>query len=196
MKLLLATQNLGKQKEMQALLQDLGIEVILPASDIDVEETGETFEENAFLKAKGFSDMHDGMLTLADDSGLVVDALNGRPGVYSKRYGKDDHDRNIKLLLEMEGQEDRTAHFVCVMCLHGEGVDQCMEGKVSGTIGYEIAGESGFGFDPVFIPDGHTQTFAELGQEVKNQVSHRARALEKVKEVLSELVNADNPSHR
>lgn len=187
MKLLIATQNKGKQKEILQMVQDLDFECVFPDGDFDVEETGETFEENAFLKAKAFSEKY-GMMALADDSGLVVNALNGRPGVYSKRYGDNDLDRNTKLLLEMENHQDRSAYFIAVMCLYGEGVDQCFEGKVEGSIAQEIRGKEGFGYDPIFIPEGYEKTFAELGQDVKNTLSHRARALEKVKGELSTLV--------
>lgn len=190
MNLLLATQNPGKLREIQAILRDLDITVIAPSTDFDVEETGETFEENAWLKAKGFSEKFD-ILTLSDDSGLIVDALDGRPGVYSKRYGKDDDERITKLLLEMEGKEDRSARFISVMCLHGEGIDQCFEGTVEGTIAQEARGKEGFGYDPIFIPEGYEKTFAQLGNEVKNKLSHRARAMEKVKGYLRDKLQGE-----
>lgn len=189
MKLLLATQNQGKLKEMQEILKDLPIEVITPSEDFDVEETGTTFEENSLLKAKAFSEKYDGILTLADDSGLVVDALDGRPGVYSKRYGTDDLDRNTKLLKELEDKADRTAHFLCVMCLFGKDVNRSVEGRVTGQIGLEMKGNQGFGYDPIFIPDGFDKTFAELSSEEKNQISHRGRAMDKVRNILEEMVN-------
>lgn len=183
MQLLLATQNKGKQREIQEMLADLDIQVLLPEEDFDVEETGKTFEENAFLKARSFSE-HFGMMTLADDSGLVVDALDGRPGVYSKRYGSSDEHRNQKLLVEMKGKENRAARFVCVICLHSADISQCFEGKVEGRIAEEVKGADGFGYDPIFIPEGYDKTFAELGTDVKNTMSHRGNALKKVREYL------------
>lgn len=186
MKLLLATQNSGKIAEIRQMLAGVSVEIVVPERDLAVEETGESFEENAFLKAKAYSDAHEGILALADDSGLLVDALNGQPGVFSKRYGDTDLERNQKLLAEMEIKESRAARFIAVLCMYGSGVSECFEGKVEGSIAHEMRGEKGFGYDPVFIPDGYEQTFAELGSEVKNHLSHRARALEKVKEWLEE----------
>lgn len=188
-KLLLATQNQGKINEIKQILHDLQIEVMTADPDFDVEETGATFEENALLKANGFSQKYPGVLVLADDSGLIVDALDGRPGVYSKRYGSSDFERNTKLLAELKNIEEnkRTARFVSVMALVGVGVRQVFEGTVEGTISTEIRGQNGFGYDPVFIPAGYEQTFAELGTDVKNTMSHRARALEKVKYYLEKV---------
>ena len=186
MKLLLATQNQGKIKELTDMLSAWKeeIEIIVPEAMEDVEETGTTFEENARIKAMAFAHLFPSMVAIADDSGLVVDALDGRPGVYSKRYGKDDDDRNSKLLQEMEGKKNRKAKFVASICLYGAGIDECFSGEVHGKIGFEPKGNNGFGYDPVFIPNGHKESFAELGTEVKNTMSHRSRALEKVKEFL------------
>lgn len=191
--LLIATRNLGKLTEFKQLISDTGFEIV-SLNDIgidplfDVEETGETFADNASLKAKGFSQKSK-LLALADDSGLAVDALGGRPGVYSRRYGPTDEARNLKLLEELKDipVEKRVARFVCVMALYNPSTDsiQTVEGRVEGRISEEIRGNQGFGYDPVFIPDeGNGRTFAELGTDFKNTVSHRARALQKIKILL------------
>jgi XTP/dITP diphosphohydrolase len=187
MEILLATQNKGKIKEIQEMLSGLPFTVIVPDSDFDVEETGTTFEENARLKAKAFSEQFGNKLALADDSGLVVDALEGRPGVYSKRYGSSDQDRNTKLLSELEQIDDekRSARFISVIALFGQGIDEVFEGRVEGKIAKSIRGNQGFGYDPIFIPEGYEQTFGELGSEVKNTLSHRAMALKQVLEFLT-----------
>ena len=147
-----------------------------------VEETGTTFMENATLKAVEISKQVPG-LVLSDDSGLEVDALGGAPGVYSSRYaGEDGNDsaNNTKLLHELDGVGDRTARFRCVMVLAENGkVLASFDGSVEGHIIHQLHGQGGFGYDPLFTPDGFTQTFAELGEDIKNGFSHRARALEK-----------------
>lgn len=189
MKLLLATQNPGKQKEMQELLKDVDVQVLLPTNENDVEETGTTFEENARLKSSALFQLQPDMFVVADDSGLAVDALNGRPGVYSKRYGVSDKDRIEKLLAELitVPEEKRSAKFVCVLSLLGPGIDEVFTGEVQGKIAFQAQGEHGFGYDPIFVPDGYDRTFSQLGKEVKNTVSHRAKALEKLKVFLKNL---------
>ncbi len=182
----IATQNPGKIREFQALLKDIEGELILPGEMEDIEETGTTFEENARIKAKAVAEKFQGMVAIADDSGLVVDALDGRPGVYSKRYGENDADRIQKLLAELKNISNRKAKFVCVICVYGNGIDECFTGDIAGMIG-EPKGSKGFGYDPIFIPEGYTQTFAELGNEVKNTISHRSRAMEKAKDFLKKL---------
>lgn len=147
-----------------------------------VEETGTTFLENATLKAVEISKRVPG-LVLSDDSGLEVDTLGGAPGVYSSRYaGEDGNDsaNNTKLLHELDGVGDRTARFHCVMVLAENGkVLGSFDGAVEGHIIHQLHGQGGFGYDPLFMPDGFTQTFAELGEDIKHGFSHRARALEK-----------------
>lgn len=184
-KIMIATQNKGKQKEFAQLLSELDVELVFPPDDMDVEETGETLEENAWLKAKAYAEKFD-TIAVADDSGLLVDALDGRPGVYSKRYGATDEERNTKLLLEMEGKEERDAHFACVICVAGQGWEGCFEGKVYGSIAQTAQGTHGFGYDPIFIPEGYQDTFAELGVEEKNKISHRAIALQQFREFVEE----------
>ncbi len=182
-KLLVATGNSHKTDEIRTILgrdyevSDLNSYPNLPA----VEETGVTFLENATLKAVEISRQISG-LVLSDDSGLEVDALNGEPGVYSSRYaGKDGDDEanNTKLLAELDRRGGvRSARFRCVMVLAEDGkLLAHFEGAVEGSIISEKRGSGGFGYDPLFVPDGFEHTFAELGEEVKNKLSHRARAM-------------------
>ena len=185
--LLIATRNIHKTEEIAAMLgeryevKDLKSFPEAP----EIEETGETFLENSRLKAVGISEVFDG-LVLADDSGLEVDALNGDPGVHSARYAGahgDDAGNNAKLLRELAGVADseRTARFRCTMVLAKQGeVLANFSGAVEGRIRDEEEGEGGFGYDPLFIPEGHEASFASLPAEVKNGMSHRARALEQV----------------
>jgi len=185
LKLLVATGNSHKTGEIRAMLgagydiSDLKSHPELPS----VEESGTTFLENATLKAVEISKRVPG-LVLSDDSGLEVDALDGAPGVYSSRYaGEDGNDsaNNTKLLHELDGVGDRTARFRCVMVLAENGkVLVSFDGAVEGHIIHQLHGQGGFGYDPLFMPDGFTQTFAQLGEDIKNGFSHRARALDKV----------------
>ncbi len=189
-KLIVASHNDDKVAEIKSLLAPLHIEV-QSAKELrlgEVEETGRTFEENAKIKANTLSLMC-GLPCLADDSGLCIDALDSRPGVYSARYAPN---RNFKegaemLLKEMKetGKENRKAHFSCCMALACPNKKvKVFKGRVDGKIADKPRGSKGFGYDPIFIPEGYEQTFAELGDEVKNQISHRRRALEKfIKEI-------------
>ena len=193
MKLVLATNNPDKIREMKNLLEDLPIE-IMTAGDFsdfpEIEETGTTFEENAVLKAEGIF-RATGLAALADDSGLEVDHLNGAPGVYSSRYagpGCTYDDNNRKLLAEMAGvpREKRTARFRCVIAIcFGEGDTQVVEGKAEGYITErKSTAIHGFGYDPVFFYPPHGKTFAELTLEEKNKISHRGLALGAAREIL------------
>lgn len=186
--LLIASQNQGKVKEIKEIMADLPIEVISAPDDFDVDETGTTFEENALLKARAYHERHPQYLVLADDSGLAVDALDGRPGVYSKRYANSDPERMGKLIEELDQVEEkkRTARFISSLALVGPGIEEVFEGSVEGKIAHSMAGTEGFGYDPVFIPEGYDRTFAQLGSDVKNTLSHRAKALKKVKAFLRE----------
>ncbi len=184
-KILFASSNRGKLAEIKALLPE-GFELLNPADagfDSEIEETGKTFEENAEIKAKVLFE-HTGIPSFADDSGLEVEALKGAPGVRSARYGGDNSNsqtNNILLLKNMEGKKNRKARFVCVICLiSSAGKILLFEGTVNGSIANEARGDKGFGYDPVFIPDGYDQTFAELGSEVKNKMSHRTAAFNKM----------------
>jgi len=197
-KLLIATHNAGKIREYQSLLADLPLEVVsLDEADVDwdVEETGQTFAENAILKASTYA-RATGLWTWADDSGLEVDALNGAPGVYSARYaGPDasDRDRYLKLIRELQamGPADRSARFRCVVavCLP-DGETLTTEGAVEGQIIDTPRGSHGFGYDPVFLLPGEGVTMAELDQAAKNQISHRGRAARAAKERLIALIEA------
>lgn len=192
MKLVLASKNQKKMKEMSQILSHLGVEVCLQADvgvDIEVEETGTTFEENSLLKARAVMEAT-GLPAIADDSGLCVDALNGAPGVYSARYGGeglDDAGRYRLLLENMKGQSPRTARFVSVItCCFPNGDVLTARGECEGTIAFAPMGEGGFGYDPVFFLPGLKKTFAQLTAEEKNAISHRGKALEVFKAKLEE----------
>ena len=184
-KLLVATGNSHKTDEIRAILgagyvvSDLKAHPELP----EVEETGTTFLENATLKAVEISKQVEGLI-LSDDSGLEVDALDGEPGVYSSRYAGEagnDAANNKKLLPELQGEDSRTARFRCVMVLAQDGeVLASFDGAVEGRMLSELHGEGGFGYDPLFVPVGYDQTFSQLSEEIKNQLSHRAVAMQKV----------------
>jgi XTP/dITP diphosphohydrolase len=183
-RLLLATRNYKKLEEMQAILGPAGIEV-LPSSEFpevdEPEEHGETFAENARHKALWYS-QHTGLPALADDSGLMVDALGGRPGVRSSRYAATDQERNAKLLAEMADVPamQRTARFVCAMALaDGGAVVAEAQGVFEGAIGYTLRGAFGFGYDPVFVL-GDGRHLAELPPESKNRISHRGLAMQRI----------------
>lgn len=184
MKVVLASQNRHKLEEMQNILGALGMEVMLERDagvDVEVEETGTTFAENSLLKAHAVFDAT-GLATVADDSGLMVDALGGAPGVYSARYGglHTDAERIALLLENMKDvpEEARTAQFVCaVTCLLPDGRKIAVQGVCPGVILRAPRGEGGFGYDPVFYLPEFGKTFAELAGEEKNRISHRGRAL-------------------
>ncbi len=184
-RLIVATRNAHKTSEIRAMIGDRF--VVMNSDDFPetpvIEETGVTFLENARLKAEGISRVVDGWV-LSDDSGLEVDALDGAPGVWSSSYGGEEGNHaknNARLLAEMEGKSDRRARFRCTMVLAREGLEIAnFSGCVEGRIIDSLKGGSGFGYDPLFIPDGYEQTFAELGDDVKNSLSHRSRALAQV----------------
>lgn len=191
--LLIATTNRGKVRELTEIFSGL-----LPrlrslsefAATPEAEESGATFEENAVIKARHYSS-HTGLWTLADDSGLEVEALGGRPGVYSARYGGTEAtypERIARLLGEIAetGDHERRARFVCVIALAAPGDDtvHTFDGECRGRIAHAPRGTNGFGYDPVFIPDGHAQTFGELPDDAKQNLSHRARAAAKVRDYI------------
>lgn len=191
MKVILASNNQHKLAEIKKILEPLGYELVSQREagiNIEVEETGTTFEENAALKAEAIYKKAK-MPVISDDSGLEVDYLNGAPGVYSHRFaGPDatDEDRCNKLLSELEGvkTDKRTARFVCVICyIDKDGKKSIVRGTCEGTIGTEARGCNGFGYDPVFMYKG--LSFAEIPSEEKNKVSHRADALRKFSELLT-----------
>lgn len=186
MKIVFATNNSHKLEEIRQIL-GAGIEV-LSLADIgchdDIPETAPTLEGNAVMKARYVYDRY-GTPCFADDTGLEVDALDGAPGVYSARYaggkGHDSEANMSKLLHEMEGMQDRRARFRTVIALielkDGLPVQHTFEGRIEGTISQERKGSSGFGYDPIFVPEGYERSFAELGSDIKNSISHRARAV-------------------
>ena len=193
--IVIATGNAHKVEEYKALMADDSIEIqsLLDYPGFpEVEENGTTFTENASIKAVAASKYCDAP-AFADDSGLEVFALNGEPGIYSSRYAPTDPERIAKLLKNLEGKSDRSARFVCVIAIAYNGeVIETFEGEIRGTIGFEPKGENGFGYDPVFIPEGETRTFAELSSEEKNRISHRANAFRKAAEFVEEQIAALN----
>lgn len=179
--LLVATHNHHKKEEIQQILN--GQYAVRSLTDFDLHEEivedGSTFHENACIKAK-YCFQKTGKASVGDDSGLVVEALEGRPGIFSARYAGDhDFAKNIeKVLEEMEGIENRRAYFVTVMCLADETGEHYVEGRVYGNLTTDTKGVQGFGYDPIFVPDGHQITFAEMTAAEKNKISHRKHALD------------------
>lgn len=195
MRIIAATQNKGKIKEIQEIFSPLGFEVISQKEagfDIDVVENGETFEENAMIKARAIFELsHEAVI--ADDSGLLVDALNGAPGVYSARYAGEnatDADKMNKLLGELEGKSDRQAKFVsALVMILKDGKTFTATGEVLGRITDKPYGENGFGYDPIFYSDELKKTFGEASDSEKNEISHRGRGLLKLYEMVSGYIN-------
>lgn len=185
-KLVVATNNGHKAIEIKEMLSDLDFEVVTMADagiDLEVEETGTTYAENALIKALALRDLTDGWI-LADDSGLEIDALDKEPGIYSARYLGEDTPYMIKnsmILDKLEDIENRSARFVCSIALvMDDGSYWITVNKCEGTISHSIQGSNGFGYDPIFIPEGHQDTFGVLPAEIKNKISHRAKALQAV----------------
>jgi XTP/dITP diphosphohydrolase len=181
MDIIFATKNEKKINEARKILGEnfsvKGIEI-----EEDIPETGNTFEENALQKLKYCLDYYNGPI-FSEDSGLMVDALNGEPGIYSARYAPDG--KHIqKLLQNLEGGTNRTAKFHATIALHINNVFYIFTGECEGVIAEKEEGRGGFGYDPVFIPDGYEQSFAVLGEEIKNRISHRRKALEKLRNFL------------
>lgn len=194
MRIVLASNNTKKRKELAAILAGLGIELVTADETrfIDVVEDGDTFAENARKKAEAFAAANQ-LPALADDSGLCVDALNGAPGVYSSRYaGEDafDSDNNIKLLNDMQGMENRSAHFVCSLSFVFPDARPAItaEGRTDGVILDTPDGEEGFGYDPLFFSSDLNKSFASATPDEKASVSHRGRALRVLAEKLADIV--------
>lgn len=191
-KMIFATGNEGKMKEVRMILADMGYEILSLKDldiDIEIEENGKTFEENAIIKARTIMEMTQ-ELVLADDSGLEVDYLDKEPGVHSARYLGSDTSYHIKnnhiiKLLERAGERERSARFIsAIACAFPNGKIITTRGVIEGQIGYEEKGENGFGYDPIFYLPEYGCTSAELSLEKKNEISHRGKALEKMKEKL------------
>lgn len=199
MKLLIATNNHHKIAELQEILADLHLTLTTPAAEgltLDPEETGTTFEENAIIKAEAFA-AASGLLTMADDSGLEIDALGGEPGVYSARYGntaKDDHPGRYQIVLDKLTAlkvpwAQRTARFRCVIALATpERLIGTVEGKVEGFVAYEPKGSNGFGYDPIFFVPEFNQTLAQVPSAQKHRISHRGRAARAAVELIEKMV--------
>jgi XTP/dITP diphosphohydrolase len=190
-KLIFATHNKNKLREVRSLIPNT-IE-LLSLDDInlleEIEETATTIEGNALLKAQTIY-KQTGINCFADDSGLLVDVLNGAPGVYSARYAgdhKNDSDNLEKLLKDLSDKDNRNAHFKTVMALIINGKEYLFEGIINGTITTEKSGANGFGYDPIFLPNGYTETFAEMSSEIKNVISHRAKAMKQLIEFVNSL---------
>ncbi len=193
-KLIFATGNMNKLREIKAILADMDVEVLSMKEagiDIDIVEDGKTFEENALIKARAVSKAA-GELALADDSGLEVDALNKEPGIYSARYMGEDTSydiKNMNIIERLDGvpDEERTARFVCAMAaVFPDGEEKTFVRTMEGRIGYKIAGENGFGYDPIFYLPEYGKTSAEISPEEKNAISHRGKALRAMEEYLRE----------
>lgn len=196
-KLILSSGNPHKVDELKKILDNLEIQVLtkdeVGQGDLDVIEDGDTLEANALKKARALAEKVEGIV-LADDTGLFVDALNGEPGVYSARYAGEEcsyQANNTKLLGALAGvaPEKRTARFKTVIALIDEkGAEYIIEGVCEGRILEEKKGSAGFGYDPLFLPEGYEQTFAELGEDIKNKISHRARAIYLMRDKLAEIL--------
>jgi XTP/dITP diphosphohydrolase len=187
-KIIFATMNKGKADEVKHIFHDLNVQIISLADlneSIEIKETGATFEENALIKAKQVFDRFK-LPTIADDSGLVVEQLNGAPGIYSSRYaGKDGNDaaNNLKLIRELKNYpHPHTAKFVCAAVYYNDKETYTTEGEIKGRIIDEERGTNGFGYDPLFVPDKYDITSAELEPDIKNKISHRYHAFVKLKD--------------
>lgn len=196
MRIIFATGNAGKMREIRMIMADLGLEILSMKEaglSVDIEENGMTFEENALIKAKGIAALCQDIV-LADDSGLEIDALNKEPGVYSARYMGENtsyHIKNRNLIERLEGvpEEQRTARFVCaIAAVLPDGRVLETKAAMEGRIGYEERGENGFGYDPIFMLPEYRKSTAELAPEEKNQLSHRGKALRLMKEKLKEVL--------
>jgi len=181
MELLVATHNVHKKEEIQQILGDQFTVKSLADYDLhdEIVEDGDSFNANALIKAK-YCFEKTGIPSLGDDSGLVVESLDGRPGIFSARYAGDhDFAKNIeKVLNEMEGVENRKAYFITVLCYYDENGAQYFDGRAHGNLLTENKGHKGFGYDPIFVPQGYENTFAEMNPEDKNKISHRKQALD------------------
>ncbi len=193
MKIVLASSNIHKVQEINEIVRDfapdLSLEFILPPEGFNPIEDGETFEENSYIKAHSAWELGK-TWTLADDSGLCIDALGGKPGIYSARYAETPKLRIERVLNELDGIKNRKAHFSCAMTLlnpKGE-TEFKFQGICSGEIIKEARGVNGFGYDPIFLPEGYDKTIAELSEEEKNKISHRGNALRAVLDYLRKKV--------
>ena len=199
MKIIFATGNAGKVREVKAILADLNMEVLSMKEagvEAEAEENGKTFIENAIIKATDIQSRVSDAIVMADDSGLVVDALNGEPGIYSARYLGEDTPYSVKnadIIRRLEGKEipERSARFVCaIAAVLPDGTVLTTEGTIEGYIGYEERGKGGFGYDPIFMVPEKGCTTAELSAEAKNEISHRGKALKAMKNELKKYLKS------
>jgi len=194
LEILIATNNLGKVKEIKDILDGRKINILTMKSFPHlpkIEEDGKNYQENAFKKASKISE-YTGKICLADDSGLEIDYLKGKPGIYSSRWGNSDGERINKVLKLIENVplNKRNAKFVCAAVLvFPDGKTYMVKEECKGIIGFQPKGEHGFGYDPIFLLPEYEKTFAELGDKVKNQISHRGKAMKKMVEIINELVS-------
>ena len=199
-RIIFATGNQNKMKEIKMILSDLGMEILSMKEagiDVDVEENGTTFEENALIKARAIAECLPSDIILADDSGLEIDYLNKEPGIYSARYAGKDTSYDIKnqmLIDRLDGvpDEKRTARFVCaIAAVFPDGTEEVVCEAMEGRIGYKIAGANGFGYDPIFYLPEFGMTSAEITPEQKNEVSHRGKALRSMRKVMEHSCNSE-----
>lgn len=203
--IIFATSNEGKVREVKAIMAESGYDVIsLKQAGIkaDIEENGTTFEENALIKAKGIHEISGQMeaykdaIVVADDSGLEIDYLNGEPGIYSARYLGEDTSYDYKngIILERMkdvGKSERSARFVCAMAaVFPDGTSLCERGTMEGEIAYSIEGSNGFGYDPIFYLPQYEQTSAQIAPELKNEISHRGKALRQIRDRINENISS------
>lgn len=203
-KIILSSDNNDKIREIKDILKDLDVEILskqdLGLNRLEVIEDGRTLEANALKKAKTIYDLAKGYIVIADDTGLFVNSLNGEPGIYSGRYSGEDatyDENNIKLLDKMKEfkEEQRKAYFMTVAAIiDKKGNEHIVQGVCKGRIAENFRGSGGFGYDPLFIPDGYDKSFREMGTEEKNKISHRKKALEEIKLKIREILNEDSSS--
>ena len=188
--LVIASTNIGKVNEFKSLLNNFPIEIIRPPNDLIVKETGRTFIENARIKATITAEITSNFC-LADDSGLCIESLNGKPGIHSARYAKNDYERVQRVLKELSGNINRSAYFMSALCIaspKGKVLLQ-VQGRCDGVITFSPRGENGFGYDPIFEVTSIGKTFAEMEKEIKHKVGHRGKAFELLKHSLAKIIN-------
>jgi XTP/dITP diphosphohydrolase len=203
-KIILSSDNEDKIKEIKDILKDIDVEILskkdVGLNSLEVIEDGRTLEANALKKAKVIHDLVNNYIVIADDTGLFVNALNGEPGIYSGRYSGEDatyDENNQKLLEKMKGlnEDERKAYFMTVAAIIDKnGREHLVQGVCKGKIAENLRGTGGFGYDPLFIPNGYDKSFRELGTEEKNKISHRKKALEEIKTKIREIIDENSSS--
>jgi XTP/dITP diphosphohydrolase len=201
-KIILSSNNTDKIKEIKEIFKDLDVKVLskkdLGLEKLEVVENGKTLEANALKKARAIREVVEGYIIIADDTGLFVDALNGEPGIHAGRFSGEDatyDENNEKLLNELKGIKGskRSAYFMTVAAIiDKKGNEHLVRGVCKGRIAENYRGQGGFGYDPLFIPEGYSESFREMGREKKNEISHRKKALEEVKIKIREIINEDS----